>query len=406
MGTSIDEILREGRSLGDWLIDLTSTDSATRQKAGKTLLSLRHDVTKNEQSAKGKMKGRGYDTAWGRAVADVFTSPTFPSGDVARTLIRYLIETHTSYVLRMKNRMSIGEKLNIGKEEAMSMAAIMAAGVVEVMGPGAVDAVPQLMEMLAVKEGRQGYIAASALGSMGPVARAALPALLDQIVARGIDESPNRKAIALASIAGNDCTEIIEKLILLLSDERQNARRGAAGALAEFGVRARTAIPALIETSGHWDDEMRSVSLRALGRIGKGNQEALNISLLRTTDDKWWVRGNAISALTELDPQSDQALPVLIAALDDDGGDGDWNVRDIAARGLVSYGTRASPAVGKLLRHLKDEDGIINRAVLAALTAIGSAAAEAIPFLHDALQNAIDDDRVRIQKTIEAIGSS
>jgi HEAT repeat protein len=393
------QALRSTRALPSVLLDLTSADHATRQNAGKELLSLRTVLVLTDGNARKKRDNR-FDSAWTRAVSEVFASPAFPGADVGKKLVHYLVEAHTAYLARINEK-----ELSFANEEATSMAAIMAAGVVECVGPGAVNVVPELIDMLTAHDGSQAHVAASALRSIGTGARAAVPALLDQIISKGLNEWPNRKGIALAAIAGDQTPEIVGKLIALLCDPRETARRGAAGALAEFGAGAGDAIAGLVEGTRHWDAEMRSVCFRALKAIGKPTPEIFNAILDGTQSDEWWVRGNAIDTLSGLYPQSDASIKILIAALDDPGGDGDWNVRDVAADGIARVGPKALSAVPTLLRFLQDEDNLVNLRMVAALAAIGPGAADAIPHLRELMNGSVQDVHEQIEHAINAIQS-
>jgi HEAT repeat protein len=393
--SQINGIPAAASSLEQLLIELTSPDPLIRQRAGKALLSLRTQLT----LADADHKGGNLLRAWRNAVRDAFASGSFPAGEVAKKLVRYRMETYAAYVARI----GMPRDSAAGPDEALSMASIMAGGVIEAMGPAAVDAVPHLLEMLIADEGRQGYTAASALGSIGPAAKAALPVLLDQIAARGVDESPNRKAIALVAIADNDASDTVSKLIGLLSDPRQSARRGAAAAIGEFGKRATSAAPALTQCTIDADDELRSIALGSLRKIGERSPEVLHAVWARVRDDKWWVRGQALSSIASLEPASEAVLDRLIIALDDNEGDMDWNIRDTAARAIAEYDLKSSRAVPALVRYLLDEEGMVNRWIVAALGAIGHGAIDALPALNNALGAAADDGHALLEQAIAKI---
>ncbi len=107
------------------------------------------------------------------------------------------------------------------------------------------------------------------------------------------------------------------------------------------------------------------------------------------------VRGAAATALGQIGPAAEDAIPALVAALADDA---EWhgspnypgipvNVRWDASKALGRIGSVAVPA---LMTALEDREAKVRASAASALSAIGPGATAAVPALSAALR---DNDR-------------
>ena len=194
------------------------------------------------------------------------------------------------------------------------------------------------------------------------------------------------------SVRSDRATTILPKLIEALSDASPQVVEGAASLIAEIGVPASSATPALVKAFGIVDKGARSAIVSALENTGNTD---LAIALLRDTlqdddDDirfQWalavermgvssdevlsylregmtsWGRQGQIGAafaLQKLDPTEQEAIPILMASLVLDDDDYDYYVSSDAGSLLSEIGRPALPA---LLEGLHDPN-LDNHALL------------------------------------------
>jgi HEAT repeat protein len=196
--------------------------------------------------------------------------------------------------------------------------------------------VPVLTDALKNNHGESRAAAAFLLGRIGPESAAALPVLLttlkepvDPAVPRSgqmalQQDPPCAAARALGSISASD--EVISALADVLKSKLDYRHGAAANGLAQIGVPARVAAPALVAAYNNWLDSKDQVNsghwmTTALGRLGPGSAA-----------------------------ESD-AVKALIRSLNSE----DASIRQLAAESLGRFGKAAEAAVPKL-RELKAND--------------------------------------------------
>lgn len=108
--------------------------------------------------------------------------------------------------------------------------------------------------------------AASALGGLGPAARAGTPALIEALKKDKWTDVRMAAADALASIRG-DPKITVAALEGALADESAYVRTAAARALGKLGPEAKAAIPALQKAMKDKDAETRQAAEESLGKI-------------------------------------------------------------------------------------------------------------------------------------------
>ncbi len=262
-----------------------------------------------------------------------------------------------------------------GPDSGMRVCAAEALGRI---GPGAREAVPALIRVIAQREVidesevlvRHAVVA---LGRIGADAKAALPILSHLFEKRLGDEY--ELAIALAGIGAPPVSSLADRLVrdgdaypaeavlswlgpkardaitLLkrgLTDQRLQVRFSSAVALANIEPSTEHAVPVLIEALEHLQD--RDLALdgvpTTLGRLGPVAKAALPVLVALVEKGSDWP--DLLEALVQIDPDGKRCVPALVLALKHK----DHDVVDTAARCLGLLGPRAKEAVRRFRRLL------------------------------------------------------
>ena len=155
-----------------------------------------------------------------------------------------------------------------------------------------------------------------------------------------------------------------------LKDEAAQIRAGAAAALYWIAPEAATAVPALSAALQDSDNTVRRLSSLALARIGPGARSAVPALIQVLADEDGRVRGAAISALGRIGPD---AAAVLLEALQKDKT---ACIRAAAAAALPAIPDRAPATVPALIAAMKDADPGVRAAAALALKRIDPQAAK------------------------------
>jgi HEAT repeat protein len=269
-------------------------------------------------------------------------------------------------------------------------------------------AVPGLI--VALKHEKAAYWACLVLREIGPPAKDAMPALIDEL--KNPRPEIRREAILALAAMGDEATAAVEPIAATLGDEY--ARAAATYALGRIGR-----IPADAETAiranGKSDDKMLSTtSLWALARVHPEDtslrREATEQLLERLKDRDPLVRLAAARALAALPPAPEITAPLWEKALQ--GADEKTVLHALDAlaalgppavprlvdalqheklRGQVVYvlgkmGPAAAPATPALAKLIADKDDHVAQEAILALANIGPGAKEAVPALAAALE--------------------
>jgi len=224
----------------------------------------------------------------------------------------------------------------------------------------------------------------------------------------------------------------VDRLIIALDHPLWSARRDAAESLAAIGSKANPAIPRLVESLSDIEPLVRRSAARALGAVGNGSEEAAIGLITALQDGDWVVRreaafslgilrtaaevvvpsirkilGNnesndlrqaAALALSGLAPDSKEALPELVAALQDEN----WQLRAEVANALGKMGYDAKDAVPELAKLLLDTDWRVVEQVVESLSKIGH---PAVPALINALNDSNITARWASARALGAMGN-
>jgi HEAT repeat protein len=240
--------------------------------------------------------------------------------------------------------------------------------------------------------------AAGVIGSMGPKAEAAVPALIAAL--KDPDENVRgRAAFALGRLAPpGRGAGAVAALADALRDSDMQVRKNAASALAGFGSEAKAAIPALIaDLNDNSDASLRVDAAWAIRRIGPDAQTlALLLTKLQSNPASQLAAQDALLTMSEAEAKA--AIPRLKAGLQNP----DVNVRRNAASFLLYFNKLAQPAVPEVIAALKDSDPTVRVFAIDALGAIGLKAEGAEP----ALLAALNDPQPAVRRVaVLALGS-
>jgi len=144
----------------------------------------------------------------------------------------------------------------------------------------------------------------------------------------------------------------------------------------------RKAVPGLIARLRDANPYVRSEACQELSSLGFEGQEAVAVLITALNEDPVnWVRFAAAEALGKIGPAAEASVPDLIRALQEDR----LGVPREAATALGRLG--AVQAIPALVAGLEHEDRDVQVASAAALGEIGPAAAQAVPALIKALRD-------------------
>jgi HEAT repeat protein len=230
---------------------------------------------------------------------------------------------------------------------------------------------------------------AYALGSIGPEAKAAIPALLERL---GDEEL--QKAGAAAKIGFGDLvpealarmgSDAVPGLAEVLKDSKKPplTRYAAVKALARIGGKARAALPVLEEGLR---DRLAAVAVEsacAYARAGGDVTKSLPVLRMGLKHDNAFIVWNAASAIERLGLRAKVLVPDLVPLLKH----GDQEVRIVATRALCKMGSAAKPVVKPMAELLNTDSGRQQYQVANALSQLGPDARDAVPRLIERLKD-------------------
>jgi HEAT repeat protein len=283
------------------------------------------------------------------------------------------------------------------------------------------DAFAVLHGLLTEKNRNLRHTAVRNLTLFGPLARLAVPSLL-QIAEHDGDKDIRASAVFALQQTGADSADVAAAYIHALKDsapdvrERgayalghlgskargaglplaqtlgdadEKVRQAAVTALSVLGAEARTAVPLLVEMLKSPDVVQRRLGASVLGRNGSAARLAVQPLLASLSDPDMEVRMDAASALTSAGAQVQAPVGVLIEAIDHSNKEMSKVLRPWAALCVARIGPAGRKAVPALIKLLADDDAPTRVAASHALGQIGPGALAAVPALIDVLK---DDD--------------
>lgn len=278
--------------------------------------------------------------------------------------------------------------------DVSSSVRVEAARSLGLIGPAAVGATPDLVEMLLDADETVRCRAAEALGRLGGAAEVA------PLVELLADASPAIKEAAARALGslGTQAAEAVPVLVTLLQDREEAVRTAVADAVASIGTMNEEATATLVGGLASEDTVVRAQAAEALGAIGTIAIDAAPALVDALTDRSDRVRGKAAEALGQIgEGAADVAVPSLTRALRDRDN---W-VSALAAEALGEMGEAAEEAIPALMKALHHINPLVRANAAEALGKMGAAATDALAALEAACRD--DDGGVRVQ-ALRALG--
>lgn len=242
-----------------------------------------------------------------------------------------------------------------------------------------------------------------ALGCIGPEARAAIPAVLEQLES----EAPRARATAAETLGkiGGEIDGLRPRFAPLLNDDSADVRLQSGVALLLLGADSHGVMPTLLEFIKDDDPELCIRALSGLRAAGPAAKAAVP-KLIEALGYEGAVSAGfgstpiALMAGTCLAAIGPAAVPHLAGALEHD----DARVRARAAEALGSIGPEAKSAVNALVKVLDDQGMVtfhcgcmgweqtVGQAAMRALGQIGPGAEAAVPELVQRLERELPLD--------------
>lgn len=292
------------------------------------------------------------------------------------------------------------------------------------IGPDAVEAVPEIQEVLKSKEPHVRLEALVTLGQIGAGAKAAVPAVvalaendefkdvryaavyaLGQIGVDGSATAALRKGMksddeflrticawALARTNPTNKELVAEAVALIVESfksEDTHVRQAAARAMVEFEVDREVVAPMLVKALEDKDPAVVANAIAALASLGPKALTHVSVALANPG-----LRHHAIRLIARLGREADIAVPALIASLGEqsDSPDDLEYVRE-AHFALSTIGPGAKDAIPVLVKGLASANEGVAASAAYALGKIGAEARSAVP----ALQRAETSESVIVQ---------
>jgi HEAT repeat protein len=272
---------------------------------------------------------------------------------------------------------------------------VMALG--EMDNAGAAEAVPSLVASLEKKSDiRLRYLVCRTLGNIGPGAVDALPAL-KQLLHDGEQAYPY--AVEAIGKIAPDTDDTVQVMIEVLRGSHYIARERAAEALAGMGPQALEAVPVLFELLEKRDTpkKLRIKSAVALGKLAGHDGFPIERLVDGIGSSNYYLRVGAATALIIENPRNQTALDALI----DSKGSLPRGIGTLAVDGLLHGG---QPAIEALINDLPGTKTSQTVGILRAIGSFGEEAVFAVPVIIRTYEDAVPRVRNNCVKTLGEIG--
>jgi HEAT repeat protein len=254
------------------------------------------------------------------------------------------------------------------------------------IGSVATEAIPALAASLKDESVQVRWAAARSLWAIGPAAATATPMLVEALGDKDwvVRWSAARALGAVA--ADSDIDSIVGSLAAALRDRDSRVCEAAAFALEQLGAAARSALPEL-SMAATWagGNETGDTPVCQVIDVGPAIEEVL-------METGWTVRWASVRALGVVGRGREDALPSLMAALNDE----EWQVRGVATLAIGQFGDDTPGAtVTAVAQNLKDEHVAVRKAAAVALGELGPSARGEL----DGLRAAERDEDAGVRKS-------
>lgn len=206
--------------------------------------------------------------------------------------------------------------------------------------------------------------ACAVLGSLGPVAKPAVPDLIDAL--SDADDGVRMYAVGALGEVGIPATQVIPALAKALHDPSQAVRHRAVSQFA-FAIPTTDAVVPYLQPL--LEDKDRGIATLARSAMNSPHRQAKDrtavyVTMLRMGS----VNDYALRQLAQFGPEAAGTVPAVIPVLKDERS----LYRYLAAEVLGAIGPGAKDAVPALIAVLHDSDPIVRISAVDALDAIGT----------------------------------
>jgi HEAT repeat protein len=172
---------------------------------------------------------------------------------------------------------------------------------------------PLLVETLKDKNAEMRNEALDVLASMGPMAKDAVPALMEALHSKDLLEH-REKIMHVLGCIGPDAKTAVPDLLELVRKDDLGLRNQAVGALGGIGPAAKSAVPEILKVAQGEVKGNRWTAIWALGRIGPDAKEAVPTLLdaLKTAKAEGDEHDDVLKALRGIGPAAKAAVPALL----------------------------------------------------------------------------------------------
>ena len=237
-------------------------------------------------------------------------------------------------------------------------------------------------------------IALSGLAGIGPDARCAVPALLQELQ-KGAGKS-NLSESAVLNVLGRigvATPELVKAVVTRLASRSHGMREVSADVLGMLGRGAAASAPHLIKATRDPISDVRYFALEALGKVDGTSDAGLQAILVQLEHDRHrFVHQAAVRGLLHWDKAV--VLPHLLKGLKH----ARWGVRASCAQGLGQMGGDAKAEVPALQAALSDSDCDVRAAAATALGKLGVSQPEVLA----SLRGGLEDPRLRVRHAAKA----
>jgi HEAT repeat protein len=258
-------------------------------------------------------------------------------------------------------------------------------------------AVAGLRKAVGDADGTVRLFALSALRDMGEQASEAVPELLALLTS---SEAEVRRQAVLALRNLLPATPRAKLLLPVLKDPAVEVRREAATALLEVCLPDPLNVSTLVDGLLDPDPEMRSLTVRILGKWGSAARIAGPALAVACFDTCLSVRTQAAVALADLGWDDERTLPALMEALSLVDVPARWRIVAILARLAV----RDDSAVDGLIVALQDREPSVRLRAVVALRDLGPRGLPGVPALLEILEES-SVVRLAAADALRAMGS-
>ena len=263
------------------------------------------------------------------------------------------------------------------------------------LGPKAREAIPGLLSALTDRRRDRRIYAAVALAHIEPSTKEAIPVLIDGLKCSDLPRWGGDVPGALARL-GIRAKAALPIMIDLVKEGI--AEPSVLEALVQIDPEGKECVPALVSTLEEQDDGLAGTAIECLGLLGPRAKDAIPAlaAYLKLDRDKgppggFELQVSAARALQRIDSNSTIGIPILIRALKYRPGEWDYSVAEGAAHFLGSLGAGAKSAVPALIeavraRETDDQNWDVRAAAAWALGQIGPDAEDAVSTLRSLMQ--------------------